>query len=165
VAKIFEIKNRSAGKPILVLVSSIEQLDLLTDKITSLAQTAMDAFWPGPLTLLFESLPHLPQALTGGTGKIGVRFPSQPFTQKLIEGIGHPLTGSSANLSGGENPRTAREVEQSIGSKLDLILDGGKTEGQQTSTVLDPTISPPQIVREGAVPRAEIESVLNCACT
>jgi len=165
VAKIFDIKQRSAGKPILVLVSSIEQLDLLTDKITSLAQTAMDAFWPGPLTLLFESLPHLPEALTGGTGKIGVRFPSHAFTQKLIEGIGHPLTGSSANLSGGDNPRTAREVELSIGSKLDLILDCGKTEGQQVSTVLDPTVTPPQIVREGAVTRAKIESVLNCACT
>jgi len=93
------------------------------------------------------------------------QVPSHAFTQKLIEGIGHPLTGSSANLSGGDNPRTAQEVERSIGSKLDLILDCGKTEGQQVSTVLDTTVSPPQIVREGAVTRAKIESVLNCACT
>ena len=165
VAKIFKIKNRPTGKPILVLVSSLQQLNLLTQKISPLAQTAIDAFWPGPLTLLFEALPDLPQALTGGTGKIGVRLPSHTFTQKLIDGIGHPLTASSANLSGGNNPETAQEVEQSLGSDLDLILDGGKTKGQQPSTVLDSTDSPPRIVREGAVPRATIESVLNCVCT
>jgi len=165
VSKIFEIKNRSADNPILVLVSSIGQLGLLTDKITPLAQTAMDAFWPGPLTLLFESLPNLPKVLTGGTGKIGVRYPSNEFIKTLIAGIGHPLTASSANLSGGDNPETAQEVEQSLGLNLDLILDGGKTKGQQPSTVLDATDAPPRIVREGAVPRAEIESVLNCVCT
>lgn len=164
VAKIFEIKNRSAGKPVLVLVSSIGQLKFLTDKITSLAQTAMDAFWPGPLTLLFESLPGLPAVLTGGTGKIGVRFPAHAFAQKLLEGIGQPLTASSANLSGRDNLSNARDVEHSIGSQLDLILDGGKTKGQQVSTVLDTTVSPPLMVREGAVPRAKIESVLNCVC-
>ena len=165
VSKIFKIKNRSACNPILVLVSSIGQLGWLTDNITPLAQTAMDAFWPGPLTLLFESLPNLPQALTGGTGKIGVRYPSSAFTKTLIDGIGHPLTASSANLSGGDNPETAQEVEQSLGCNLDLILDGGKTKGQQPSTVLDSTDSPPRIVREGAVPREKIESVLNCVCT
>ena len=164
VSKIFKIKNRSAGKPILVLVSSLDQLKLLTPKISALSQKAMAAFWPGPLTLLFDAQPTLPNALTAGSGKIGVRFPSHAITLKLIEGIGHPLTASSANLSGEDNPETAGEVELSLGPNLDLILDGGRTKGLLPSTVLDSTDSPPRIVREGAVLRAKIESVLECAC-
>jgi L-threonylcarbamoyladenylate synthase len=119
----------------------------------------MEAFWPGPLTILFQASKNIPAELTAGTGKIGIRVPSHPVARALLSAVRGPLTGTSANRSEGASPRTAEEVRDGIGSDLDLILDSGPTQGGKPSTVLDCTISPVRIVRDGVVSKAALEAV------
>jgi L-threonylcarbamoyladenylate synthase len=159
-SKIFRIKRRPADKPLLVLIHSRDQLDALTDKITSLGKLLMQQFWPGPLTLLFKAAPDIPGKVTGGTGKLGIRLPAHLFTLQLLEALDQPLTAPSANLSGEGELSTAAEVAQVLGAQLDLIVDGGPTPGGKPSTVLDTTTNPPTLIREGALSRSDLESVL-----
>lgn len=164
VAHIFKIKNRSPQKPILVLIASMRQLDQLASEVTPEAEKLMQNLWPGPLTLLFKALPHLPKKLIAGTGKIGVRMPAHEFSQRLVESIGHPITATSANISGQPNARTADDIAN-CQAEVDLIVDGGITSGGKESTILDTTISPPKLLREGAISKAQIEAVLNMEIT
>ena len=160
ISKIFKIKQRPADKPLLILIHSRNQLEELTQEITDNARKLMEHFWPGPLTLIFKAAPGLPDALTAGTGTIGIRLPGHPFTCRLLETLGRPLTAPSANISGAEELRTAQQVESALGEKLDLIIDGGPTPGGRPSTVLDTTTNPPALLREGALSRSDLESVL-----
>lgn len=160
VAGIFIIKRRPSHKPLLVLVASLKQLDSLIGEITPDAKKLIRSLWPGALTLLFKASPRLPKNLTAGSGKIGVRLPANDFTLKFIESIGHPLTAPSANISGAENIRTAQGVHRALGSKIGLIVNGGPAPGEKESTVLDTTLSPPEILREGEVSKEQIETVL-----
>lgn len=164
VANIFKIKKRSPHKPILVLISSVKQLDQLTSAISPDAEKLIQNLWPGPLTLLFKALPHLPKNLTAGTGKIGVRLPDHEFSRKLIQYIDQPLTASSANLSGSPNCRTAEELI-GLDGNINLIVDGGKTAGEKESTVLDTTLVPPKLIREGVISKMQIESILKMELT
>ncbi|MEE9258264.1 MAG: L-threonylcarbamoyladenylate synthase [Nitrospinaceae bacterium] len=158
--KIFRIKERHDDKPLLVLVASLSQAASLCARISPEAKFLIDHFWPGPLTLLFDASPEVPERLTAGTGKVGVRLPGNELARKLIEEIGIPLTAPSANISGGDSPRSAAEVETSLGGGVDLILDGGPAPGGLASTLLDTTVSPPKIIREGPVTVSQIEAVL-----
>ena len=160
-SKIFQIKQRPADKPLLVLIHSFAQLEDLTQELSDNARKLIAHFWPGPLTLIFKSAPGLPDALTTGTGTIGIRLPRYPFTCKLIETLGRPLTAPSANLSGERELGTAQEVEKALGDKIDLIVDGGPAPGGKPSTVLDTTTEPPTLLREGAVSRSELKSVIS----
>lgn len=159
VEEIFKIKNRPADKPLLVLISSLKQLRTMVREISPAAQQLIDAFWPGPLTILFPSASHLTESLTAGTGKIGVRLPSNEFTRRLIESLGHPLTAPSANISGEDNLSTAREVADIFKSRIRLVVDGGKTPGGKVSTIVDSTCSPPILVREGAISKEQIRKI------
>ena len=161
VARIYEIKGRTSGKPILVLVSSLDQIDSVAEEFPPTAAALAQTFWPGPLTLVLRARPELPHLLTAGTGTIGVRFPRHDLARRLINDLHHPLTASSANLSGTENPTTARQVEEQLGNHVDLILDGGPTPGGKVSTLIDLTVSPPRFLREGAIGREEILKCLN----
>ncbi len=159
-SKIFRIKQRPPDKPLLILIHSLDQLEDLTQEVTDHAHTLMEHFWPGPLTLLFKAAPGLPDALTAGTGTIGIRLPGHPFTLRLLERLGQPLTAPSANLSEAKEPRTAQEVVRELGDALDLIVDGGPAPGGKVSTILDTTTEPPILLREGALSRSDLESVL-----
>ena len=160
ISTIFQIKQRPADKPLLVLIHSLDQLEDLTYGVTGNARRFMEHFWPGPLTLIFKAASGLPDALTAGTGTIGIRLPGHPFTHRLLETLGQPLTAPSANISGTGEPRTAQQVESSLGGELDLIVDGGPAPGGKPSTVLDTTTTPPVLIREGALSRSDLESVL-----
>ena len=159
-SKIFQIKQRPADKPLLILIHSKDQMKQLTKQVTPLAQALMINFWPGPLTLLLKAAPNLPKELTAGTDKVGIRLPAHLFTLQLLEALGHPLTAPSANISGTVEMRTAWEVASALGDKLDLIIDDGQTPGGKVSTILDTTTNPPTIIREGAVSRNDLELVL-----
>jgi len=159
-SKIFQVKQRPADKPLLVLIHSLDQLSDLGQEVTDNARKLMERFWPGPLTLIFKAAPGLPDALTAGTGTIGVRLPGHPFTRRLLETLGRPLTAPSANISGTGELRTAQEVTSSLEDKLDLIVDGGPAPGGKSSTVLDTTTNPPTLLREGTLTRCDLESVL-----
>jgi L-threonylcarbamoyladenylate synthase len=164
VARIFKIKQRAKDKPLLTLVASAYQTNIMAREIIPTAEILTDKLWPGPLTILFSARPDLPSQLTAGSGKIGVRQPANEMVCKLLSGIGFPITATSANISGGENITTALEAEKVLGDQVDLIVDGGPTPGGKESTVLDVTLSPPLLVREGAVSREEIDAVLETPC-
>jgi L-threonylcarbamoyladenylate synthase len=121
----------------------------------------MDAFWPGPLTLVVAALPPVLQELTGGTGRIGLRVPGNALTLRLLEALGTALTGTSANRSGGPDLQTALDVAGMLGDKVDVILDAGRTSGGKPSSVVDVSASGLTIVREGAVSEHEIRSALH----
>src|SRR3990172_582342 len=115
----------------------------------------MKRFWPGPLTLVFKAKPEVPAELTGGTGTIGLRVPGNALTRRLLASLGAALTGTSANVSGRRSPRTAQEAAEAIGGMVDLVLDGGRAEGGDPSTVVDVSADGPKVIREGAIPSRE----------
>ena len=121
----------------------------------------MDAFWPGGLTLVFEAGPNVSPLLTAGTHKIGIRYSSHPVAVALCRALGSAITGTSANLSGKPACSSAEAVLKAFGHRIDLILDGGKTEGRIGSTVLDVTEDPPKILREGMVSRKRLEKFIS----
>ncbi len=157
--KIFQVKKREEGKPLLLLIADRSWLKGLVQDISPLAERLMDRFWPGPLTLVFQASPQLSLLLTAGTGKIGVRLSPHPVTQALVQAVGRAITGTSANLSGQPGILTAREVFQSLGESLDAVLDGGKTAGGPGSTVLDVSDPSPRLIREGMISRNDLEYV------
>ncbi len=160
ISKIFRIKQRPADKPLLVLIHSVDQLNSLTEEITPLVKYLMGNFWPGSLTLLFKAAPGLPGELTAGTGKVGIRLPAHLFTVQLLERLGRPLTAPSANISGQPAPKAIWELANTLGGELDLLVDGGPTPGGQPSTILDATLDPPTLVREGAVSQKDLKLIL-----
>jgi L-threonylcarbamoyladenylate synthase len=159
VDRIFEIKGRKKNKPLLLLISSREQLKALVKNITHAHFTLMQVFWPGPLTLIFEPKLVIPQNVSAG--RIGIRQPGNPMTLDLISAFGQPITAPSANLAGEAPPTTAKQVDQSLGSFLDLIIDGGTCTGGEPSTLIDATRTPIQLVRPGAIQFCDIKAALH----
>ena len=157
VAKVYEVKGRAHRQPISLLLSSVSQISTVALDIPGITWVLAERFLPGGLTLVLLKSPLVPDLLTGGSGKIAVRVPAHPVPIALIEGIGAPITGTSANLSGSPSPVTADEVRQQLGDRVDLIINGGRCPGGVDSTVIDLTTSIPRIVREGAIGRGEIE--------
>jgi L-threonylcarbamoyladenylate synthase len=151
VRKIFAIKGREAGQPILLLLHDRSEVAVWASAVTPSAERLMDRFWPGPLTLVFPAAPHVLPELTGGSGTIGLRVPGNELTRELLRNLGTALTGTSANRSGGRDPRTAEEVMREVGDRVDLVLDGGATTGDRPSTVVDVTVEPPRIIRQGNI--------------
>ena len=156
--RVCAIKQRTDGKPILVLIADLAQLTQLVMDVTPGATLLMNRFWPGPLTLIFRASRDVPHSLMAGTGTVGVRQPAAPILAHLLRRTG-PLTGTSANRAGQAPARTAAEVQAALGSDLDLILDGGPTAGGAPSTIVD-TTGPLRIVREGPITRQQLRTVL-----
>ncbi|MFH1480748.1 MAG: L-threonylcarbamoyladenylate synthase, partial [Pseudomonadota bacterium] len=153
VERLFKLKKRAADHPILVLLPSLTQLTEYVVHISDTALKLIEKFWPGGLTLVFEASPKLSPLLTAGTGKIGIRISGHPIAGVLARMVGRPITGTSANISGRPACNTPEEVSHSLGKAVDMILDGGRTAGGKGSTVLDVTVNPPRILREGIVGR------------
>lgn len=151
VRRVFEIKGRPDGKPVLVLVDSVAMLDVLALEIPPRARALIAAHWPGALTLVFRARPQVPAEVTAGTGTVGARLSAHPVARALVAALGQPVTAPSANPSGSTPPTTAAAVLEHFGGRIELVLDGGATAGGEPSTVLDVTVEPPRVVRAGAV--------------
>ncbi len=157
--RLFRVKGRPPGTPVLVLITGPEMLP-------QVALQAPPAFrrlvhlWPGPLTLILPAKPDLPPLLTGGTGTIGVRQPGQPLARRLLAALGFPVTGTSANRSGQPPLTAAAAVARDLGPEVDLILEAGPTPGGRPSTIVDLTVSPPRLVRAGAISTATLKEAL-----
>jgi L-threonylcarbamoyladenylate synthase len=160
VERVFEIKQRPADLPLLVLISRPEQFEELAAKVPEAARLLMERFWPGRLTLVLEARPEVPPRLTAGTGKIGVRLAAHPVARALVEAVGRPITGTSANPSGAGGCRRIAELDPRIAGRVQLILDAGDLKGGVGSTVVDVTGGSPLMIREGDVSRSEILAVL-----
>jgi len=156
VEMVFKIKQRPHRVPLLVLIGDIPSLDDWVKEIPSAATHIIDKLWPGGVTLVFEARDHIPENLTGGTGKIGVRMPQHPVALALAKRMGGPITGTSANFYGYSGCSEIDHIDFLIAEKLDLILDAGPLEGGVGSTVVDVTGEIPRILREGVVPAEDI---------
>jgi len=156
VEKIFRLKGRTVQNPISVIVAADRDVIPLVEGVPAAARILMQKFWPGALTLVFTASAAVLPALTAGTGKVGIRVSSHPVARRIAQALAGPLTATSANLSGETECSTAAEVLRIFADGLDAVLDGGATRGGLGSTILDVTISPPRILREGAVSRTDI---------
>lgn len=161
VKRLFEIKGRPAGQPILLLLHDKNAVRGWTQEVTDEAEALMDAFWPGPLTLVFTALPAVLQELTGGTGRIGLRVPGSDVTRRLLFALGTALTGTSANRSGGPDLQRAADVAAMLGDAVDLILDAGMTPGGKASTVVDVSARGLTMVREGTVSEQALRDAMH----
>lgn len=156
--KLWQVKGRSKGKPVLVLIGEGAQLNPFVRNIPPAATVLMNAFWPGPLTIVFPAALGLSDAVTAGTHSVGIRFSAWQPLYELLQRIG-PLTGTSANREGMPPPTTAEEVRHYFGDALDLIVDAGPTPGGRPSTVID-VQGPIRIIRDGAINREDIVAQL-----
>jgi len=161
VQRLFAIKKRRGDHPVLILIPTREMLDQYVASVPNIANKLIKRFWPGGLTMVFEAGPNTPTSLTAGTGKIGVRVSSHPIATGLTLNAGLPITGTSANVSGGSACIKAEEVFRSLGNTVDLILDGGETQGGKGSTILDVTVNPPRVLREGMVGREDLNAFIS----
>jgi len=151
VAKIFEIKGRPASNPVIVHVASVEMAQRCTNGWPHSADKLARAFWPGPLTLVLPRGKKIPDLVTAGGATVGVRWPNHPFIQAVIRQCAFPLAAPSANLSGRVSPTNAEHVRKQLGGKIPLIVDGGQSQVGIESTVLDLSVSPPQVLRPGMI--------------
>jgi L-threonylcarbamoyladenylate synthase len=150
VRAICALKGRPESKPLLVLVDSVTMVEALA-VVTERARDLMARYWPGALTLVLPARPGVPAEVTAGTGTVGVRLSPHLVARGLVQALGGPVTAPSANPAGAPPPTTVAAVLRYFPAGLALVLDGGPTTGGPPSTVLDVTLDPPRLIREGAV--------------
>jgi L-threonylcarbamoyladenylate synthase len=156
VEKIFRIKGRPAHNPIIVHVASLEMAKRCVADIPALADRLAKAFWPGPLTLVLPRASAIPEIVTAGGQTVGVRWPSHPLIQAVIRECDFPLAAPSANLSNQVSPTNAGHVLKQLSGKIAAIVDGGQASVGIESSVLDLTVSPPEILRPGMIHRESL---------
>lgn len=156
VERIYEIKNRPKYQQFPLLIADVKRLTVLAKLIPEIAWFLARRFWPGGLTLVLSKKDSVPAYLALGS-TIAVRIPNHPVCLALIQYLGNPIIGTSANISGQPAALTAEEVGQQLGGKIDLIINGGKCPGGKESTIVDITREPPVILRQGIVPSHEID--------
>jgi len=157
VLKLYAAKDRPSDKAIPLLIPDVHALAEVAVAVPRVAYVLAERFWPGALTLVLQRARRVPDAVTAGGETVAVRAPDHPLTQALLAALGAPLAASSANLSGQPPPTTAQGVLDQLAGRIDLLLDGGACPGGVPSTVLDLTVDPPRVLREGGVPAADIE--------
>ncbi|MBS4200706.1 threonylcarbamoyl-AMP synthase [Bacillus sp. FJAT-49732] len=162
VAKIFAAKGRPVDNPLIVHISSTSQLDDLVAAIPEKSMKLMNAFWPGPLTLIFpKKQGAVSDYVTAGLDTVAVRMPDHPVALALISASGLPIAAPSANRSGKPSPTTADHVAKDLEGKIAGIVDGGPTGVGVESTVIDCTGTTPIILRPGGVSKEDIEFVID----
>ncbi len=160
IKRIYQIKGREENKPLPVFVDGIEQVSGIVDEVSVKAKQLMQNLWPGALTLIFPCHNPLYQEVTRNTGKVGLRMPLSKLVLQLLEELRVPLASTSANISAQKSAVSAEEVEQVLGGKIDLLVDGGKTGSGVASTVVDVSVTPIKILRIGEVSLEQINKVL-----
>ena len=159
VLNIFAAKGRPADNPLIVHVYDRAQLTPLCE-VSPLAEKLMDAFWPGPLTLILPRKPAIPDEVAASLPTVAVRMPSHPVAAALLRACKLPIAAPSANRSGKPSPTTAHHVLVDMDGRIPLILDGGSCDVGVESTVLDVTSGAPCILRPGGITKDMLESVL-----
>ena len=150
-AEIFRLKGRGAHKALLLLIDPAAHLAAFTQSVPPAARRLMEAFWPGPLTLVFRAGAGLPAHLADRRGTVALRCSPHPVVERLLRIGGVPLIGTSANPSGGPPARGVEDLLAAFGHAVALAVDGGRSPGGLPSTVLDTTTRPFILLREGAV--------------
>lgn len=146
--KIYLAKERKQDKPLILLISNKEMLNRIADNISPIEAKLMEAFWPGPLTIILNRKPCVPDVVTGGQETVGVRMTSGKIARKLIEACGFPLTAPSANISGKPSGTKIEEIFEDLKDRVDCIIDGGNSKDEITSTIVRVVDGIPHILRE-----------------
>ena len=160
IAKIFVVKGRPQNHPLIVHIANIDELKNVAVDIHHDAINLAHACWPGPLTLLLQRSENVPISVTGGRDTVAVRIPDNAFTRQLIINLGSPIAAPSANRFGKVSPTTAQHVCDDLQHDVDLIVDDGASSVGVESTIVDFTVSPPQLLRPGGIPIEDIEKIL-----
>ena len=155
VERVFSIKGRPENKPLLLLVESIAMAETVSQPPAFFYDVARH-FWPGPLTMIVPAKPILLMKVTAGTNTIGLRWPIARVATSLVESFGKPITATSANSTGMPTPITAAEVRVQIGEGADALIDGGTLPFRAGSTLLDLTVDPAVVLREGPITGEEL---------
>lgn len=161
VKKIYAAKGRPSDNPLIVHIYDRNQLAQLTDTVPEQAEKLMDAFWPGPLTIIFSRRPGaVPSCVTGGLDTVAVRMPSHPVAMQLLRLADIPVAAPSANLSGKPSPTTAQHVQHDLNGRIAAIVSGADCQVGVESTVVDLSTDTPTILRPGGITREQLEQVL-----
>ena len=160
IAKIFVVKGRPQNHPLIVHLADIDQLHQVAHDIHPDAIKLAHACWPGPLTLLLHRNENVSTSITGGRDTVAVRIPDNAFTRQLILDLGSPIAAPSANRFGKVSPTTAQHVCDDLLNDVDLIVDDGASSIGVESTIIDFSLSPPQLLRPGGIPIEDIEQIL-----
>jgi L-threonylcarbamoyladenylate synthase len=160
VQQVYRVKGRPETRALPILINSLDQVVILAREVPDSFFLLAKRFWPGPLTLVLDAAHRLPLRVTGNTGGVAVRWAKSAVACALVETVGSPITGTSANLSGFPACSNAEEVVKQLGDRVPLILDAGDTGAVLASTIVDLRGNCWRIVREGIVPEAEIAAIL-----
>jgi L-threonylcarbamoyladenylate synthase len=160
VDRIFQAKGRPSTDPVIVHVRATQQVAELTAHIPDVAQSLINAFWPGPLTLVLPRGPRVPPNVSAGLPTVAIRMPAHPVALALIAAAGVPIAAPSANLFAHPSPTTAQHVLHDLDGKIALILDAGPTQVGVESTILDISADHPRLLRPGGVPLDALRQVV-----
>jgi L-threonylcarbamoyladenylate synthase len=159
VRRVFEVKQRPFNMALPVIISDVTQIKDVGISLPEIATRLAQKFWPGALTLVIYKSKKVSDIVTANKNTIAVRVPAHPIPVALINRLGVPLVGTSANVHGKPSPVTAAEVRSQLDDQVDLIIDGGRCPGGEASTIVDVTGEEPVILREGPIPFSEIKRV------
>ena len=157
---IFKAKGRPGDNPLIVHIVDMNQMDKLVNAVPKKAIKLAQAFWPGPLTMVFKKLACVPNTVTAGLDTVAIRIPAHPVAQQLIRTANIPIAAPSANRSGKPSPTTAKHVIQDLLGKIDAIVDGGNATVGLESTVIDMTAKMPVLLRPGSITLEQIREVV-----
>lgn len=158
--KIYAAKGRPSDNPLIIHIADMESLKLLTKEVTDKAKKLADAFWPGPLTMIFNKSDKVPYGTTGGLDTVAVRMPEHPIALELIRSSGVLIAAPSANTSGRPSPTAAAHVIEDLDGKIDMIIDGGEVGIGIESTIVDMTSEIPTILRPGYITQEMLEHII-----
>ena len=159
--RVYEVKGRPENKPLPVQVSSKADIEALVTEMPVEAAILIEKYFPGPLTIVLHASERVSDIVTAGTGKVGIRMPDHRVPLALIAAAGTPIVAPSANPSGKPSPVSAQEVYDYLSGKIDMILDAGTSQLKIASTVIDMTVSPFVVIREGAISEQQLRSAVD----
>ncbi len=159
VRRLFAVKGRSQDKPLPLLLADVSDAARVAE-VTPLAKALATRFWPGALTIVMRKAASYRSLALAGGDTVALRVPDHGLVRRIVRALGEPITGTSANRTGTRAPISAAEVAFQMGEMVELIIDGGQSRTRLESTVIDITHDKPEIVREGAVSRGEVEKAL-----
>jgi L-threonylcarbamoyladenylate synthase len=161
VSRIFAVKGRAAERALPLIAADTAQVAAHLGRLTPAGARLAEHFWPGPLTLVLDAPASVVRGVTGDTGTVGVRVPADAVARAIAAACERPITATSANISGGPPTADPDEVERTLGDRIDLLIDTGRTRGGAPSTIVDVTSTEPRLVRAGAIAWEEIQSWLH----
>ena len=161
ISKLYHVKQRPLNKPISLLVSSLEMVKAVTENISDIEYKLMEAFFPGPLTIILKKNKAVPNNLTNNTDTVGIRLPDNIIARKLIEYANVPIATPSANISGRSSGTNIQDIIKDFGDKVDYYIDGGPSELGIGSTIVKIDGNEPIILRKGSISEEEINEVVN----